>query len=88
MDIDRTVQRLERQLVSQDGGGHREEEELSYQGDDILPEAAEGMGPGKYHVLITWTFLQLFLQCSLLIKLEKFRRFKIATEAIFGLNCH
>ena len=56
MDIDRTVQRLERQLVSQDGGGHREEEELSYQGDDILPEAAEGMGPGKYHILITWTF--------------------------------
>ena len=25
--------------------------------------------------------------CSL-IKFEKFRRFKIATEAIFGLNCH
>lgn len=53
VDIDRTVQRLERQLVSQEGGGQREEEELSYQGDDILPEAAEGMGPGKY---ITWTF--------------------------------
>ena len=48
VDIDRTVQRLERQLVSQEGGGQQEEEELTYQGDDILPEAAEGMGPGKY----------------------------------------
>ena len=60
VDIDRTVQRLERQLVNQEGGGQREEEELSYQGDDILPEAAEGMGTGKYS---TTYYTDLFFFC-------------------------
>ena len=50
MDIDRTVQRLEREVVTPGGGG-QEEEEFSYHGDDILPMAAEGMGPGKYTLL-------------------------------------
>ena len=50
VDIDRTVQRLEREVVTPGDEG-QEEDEFGYHGDDILPTAAEGMGPGKYMLL-------------------------------------
>ena len=51
VEIDRTVQRLEAELVTSEGGG--ETTNLSYRGDDVMPEAAEGMGPGKKGYLAT-----------------------------------
>ena len=51
IDIDATVQRLERHLDDIDtsaGGG--EGDVGGYHGDDILPEAAEDMGPGTSYV--------------------------------------
>ena len=50
VDIDCTVQRLEREVVTPGDEG-QEEDEFGYHGDDILPTAAEGMGPGKYMLL-------------------------------------
>lgn len=46
-EVDRTVWKLEREIEEGGAliGGHEEGEGLGYHGDDILPEAAEDMGP-------------------------------------------
>ena len=45
-NFDRTVHRVERHLEQKSLGGGGGEQ-FGYHGDDILPEAAEDMGPGQ-----------------------------------------
>ena len=69
VDIDATVQRIEKHLddiVTSPGGGEGDISDYHgddhYHGDDILPESAEDMGPGTFvHNILTYHLLTMHM---------------------------